>query len=125
MAYAIQRQGRTSGPLGHSARVHSWKRSQMTQVKLASGWPPAQHFHFSKILSPVHFDLSHDSPLKLDFFFKSISVVSLLSYSQVGFYCIGGICAHTWNEELAIICSVDSWFSLFSIFLSTIRKDRK
>lgn len=34
-------QGRTSGPRGHNARVHSWKRSQMTQVKLASGWPPA------------------------------------------------------------------------------------
>lgn len=61
----------------------------MTQVKLASGWPPAPHFHFSKILSPAHFDLSHDSPLKLIFFLKSISVVSFLSYSQVGFHCIG------------------------------------
>lgn len=63
---------RTSGPLGHHAHVHSWKRSEMTQVKLASGWPPAQHFRFSQILSPAHFDLSHDSPLKLDFFSPSL-----------------------------------------------------
>ena len=34
-------QRRTSGPLGHKAHVHSWKRSEMTRVKLASGWPPA------------------------------------------------------------------------------------
>lgn len=87
--------GRTSGPLGHNAHVHSWKRSVMTQVKLASGWPPAQHFHFSKILFPAHFDLSHDSPLKLDSFFKSVSIVSFLLYSQVGFHCDGGICIRT------------------------------
>lgn len=88
--------GRTAGPLGHNAHVHSWKRSEMTRVKLASGWPPAQHFHFSKILSPAHVDLSHDSPLKLDFFFfKSISVASFLPYTQAGFHCVAGACAHT------------------------------
>ena len=34
-------QRRTAGPPGHEAHVHSWKRSEMTRVKLASGWPPA------------------------------------------------------------------------------------
>lgn len=120
-------QERTSGPVGHNAHVHSWKRSQMTQVKLASGWPPAQHFHFSKILFLAHLDLFHDSLLKLDSFFKSISIVSFVSYPQVGFHCDGGICTHTWNEELAVICSERQLveLSLFGIFPSTIRKDRK
>lgn len=95
----------------------------MTQVKLASGWPPAQHFHFSKILFTAHFDLSHDSPLKLNSFFKSISVASFLSYSQVGFHC-GAICAHTWNEEHATICSVDSWLSYLSLVYSQVQLER-
>lgn len=108
----------TSGLLGHSAHVHSWKRSQMTQVKLASGWPPVQHFHFSKILSPAHFDLSHDSPLKLDFFFKPISVVFFVSYFQVGFHCVGGVRARTQKKEFSIIFSVDSWLTYLSLVYS-------
>lgn len=90
--------GGTSGPLGHGAHVHSWKTSEMIQAKLASGWPPVQHFCFSEIPSPAHVDLSHDSPLKLDFLFfslKSISVVSFLSDAQAGLHHAGGMSAHT------------------------------
>lgn len=96
----------------------------MTQVKLASGWPPAPHFHFSKILSPAHFDLSHDSPLKLNFFFKVYfrSLFSLILSSWFSLHWCA--CARTWNEELAVICSVDSWWSSLSLVYSYAQLER-
>lgn len=116
--------GRTAGPLGHNAHVHSWKRSEMTRVKLASGWPPAQHFHFSKILSPAHVDLSHDSPLKLDFFFQVYfrSLFSPLHSSWFSLRC-WCMCTHGMRNLQSFAELVE--FCLFRIFLSTIRKDRK
>lgn len=125
MGCATSRPRKNIWATGPHARAHSWKRSEMTQVKLASGWPPAPHFHFSKILSPAHFDLSHDSPLTPNFFFfKSISIVSFLSASQVGFQCVGGACAHTWNEEFVVICLVDSWWSYLSLVYSYAQLER-
>lgn len=58
------------------------------------------------------------------FFFKSISIVSFLSASQVGFQCVGGACAHTWNEEFVVICLVDSWWSYLSLVYSYAQLER-
>lgn len=67
----------------------------MTQVKLASGWPPAQHFHFSKILFPAHFDLSHDSPLKLDSFFQIYFRSLFLSHTLKLVFIVMVVYVHT------------------------------
>lgn len=57
-------------------------------------------------------------------FLKSISVVSFVSDSQVGFHCDGGTCTHTWNKEPAILCSVDSWSSYLSLVYSQVQLER-